>query len=414
MFCIAVIYFLFLQGDTSSVHYLMVPKPMEKLICPEIEVCVTILQSVIELGRYLRDKVNTPIKYPLPEVVVIHKDQQILDDVLRLESYVKEELNVKSITTSTDKQKYGVALRADMNFKVLGARLKGDAKKVQQKVAELTDDDIQNMLNTGSIEICGHTIDASELNVRYSFSGEKAADLASKYEAHSDSTVLILLDTTPSQEMLDEGLAREVVNRVQKLRKKAKLVPTDEVTVWYHVDNKDAELARILSSHLEYIETSTKTPCRPLSQKDNSSVLIEEVAEIKKASLKLVITEGLCAGWSSSAAMVTESLSGKEGASCPWVNIILDGSPRFGTNSCSGTLLLENPVGSPAITSSQQLLEEAHNIWGFPLRNAKLYVARKEVDDKMAVSSFAGKTVVVTYDINKVPVATSAVKPYSK
>ncbi|XP_066962999.1 isoleucine--tRNA ligase, cytoplasmic isoform X2 [Macrobrachium rosenbergii] len=401
------------KGDTSSIHYLMVPQPVGKLICPEIEDCVTILQSVVELGRYLRDKVNTPMKYPLPEVVVIHKDQQILDDVLRLEQYIKEELNVKSVTTSTDKQKYGVALRADMNFKLLGARLKGDAKKVQQKVAELTDDDIQKMLNTGSIEILGHTIDASELNVKYSFSGEKAAELASKYEAHSDNTVLILLDTTPSQEMLDEGLAREVVNRVQKLRKKAKLVPTDEVTVWYDVDNKSAELARILSSHLEYIETSTKTPCRPLSQKDSSSVLIEEVAKIKEESLKLIITQGLCAGWSTTASIV-DSPGGTEGVSCPWVNIILDGAPRFCTNSCSGTLLLENPLGARVMTSCKQLIEEAHSIWGFPVKNAKLYVSRREIDEKTSVATLAGKTVVITYVQNKVPVATSAIKPYSK
>ncbi|KAK7078392.1 hypothetical protein SK128_017326, partial [Halocaridina rubra] len=404
------------QGDTNSVHYLMVPQPVRKLICPEIEACVSILQSVVELGRYLRDKVNTPMKYPLPEVVVIHKDQQILNDVLRLESYVKDELNVKSVTVSTDKEKYGVSLRADMNFKLLGARLKGDVKKVQQKVAELKDEEIQTMLSSGSIELLGHQIDASELIVRYSFTGERASELASKYEAHSDNTALILLDITPSQEMLDEGLAREVVNRVQKLRKKAKLVPTDEVTVWYHVDNKYADLSRILSSHLEYIETSTKTPCRPLYQKNSTSVIIDEVVEIKEASLRLVITQGICSGWALTSAAVStvDSEGAKGGMTCPWVNIILDGPPRFGVSSCSGTLLLENPVGSSVINSCQELLEAAHSVWGFPLKHAKLHVERKEVPGSVKVSTLSGKTVVITYTSCKVPVATSALRPYSK
>lgn len=400
------------QGDTNSVHYLMVPQPMQKLICPEIEACVSTLQSVVELGRYVRDKVNIPLKYPLPEVVVIHKDKQILDDVLRLESYIKEELNVKTVTTSTDKEKYGVALKADMNFKVLGARLKGDVKKVQQKVAELGDGEIQEMLNSGFITILGHNIDACDLNVKYSFSGEKAAELASKYEAHSDDTVLILLDTTPSQEMLDEGLAREVVNRVQRLRKKANLVPTDEVTLWYHVHETDTELVRIINTYSEYIETSTKTPCKPMSEKDNSAVIIEDIAKIKDVPLKLVITQGFSSGMSSTVSVGEPT--GTKSISCPWVNIILDGTPRYGTNSCSATLLLENPVGSPVITSCQHILEEAHGIFGFPLEHAKLHVERKPVDSKTPITSLAGRTVVVTYAVNKVPVATSAIKPYSR
>nr|XP_053647286.1 isoleucine--tRNA ligase, cytoplasmic-like [Cherax quadricarinatus] len=400
------------KGDTNSVHYLMVPQPVEKLICREIETCVNILQSVVELGRYLRDKLNTPVKYPLPEVVVIHKDKVILDDVLRLEKYIKEELNVKTVTTSTDKEKYGVTLRADMNFKVLGARLKGDVKNVQQKVAELTDEEIQQMLNSGSITILGHTIDACDLNVKYSFSGEKAAELASKYEAHSDDTVLILLDTTPSREMLDEGLAREVVNRLQKLRKKAKLVPTDEVTVWYQVDEKDSELVPIIIKYSEYIENSTRTPFKPLSEKNSSAVLIEEVAKIKDSSLKLVITKGFSSEKSSDINIGEVTAAG--GVSCPWVNIILDGTPRYGTNSCSATLLLENPVGKPVITSCQQMLEEAHGIFGFPLEHARLYVERKRIDTAAPIISLAGRTIVITYEKNKVPVATSAIKPYSK
>ncbi|XP_063592929.1 isoleucine--tRNA ligase, cytoplasmic-like [Penaeus indicus] len=402
------------QGDTSSVHYLMVPQPMKKLICPEIETCVGILQNVVELGRYIRDKVNNPMKYPLPEVVVIHKDQQILDDVLRLEKYIKEELNVKAVTTSTDKQKYGVALRADMNFKLLGARLKGDVKKVQQKVAELTDLEIQEMLQAGSINILGHTIDASELNVKYSFSGEKAEELSSKYEAHADANVLILLDITPSQDMLDEGMAREVINRVQKLRKKANLVPTDEVTVWYEV--KDGDLARIITSFTEYIETATKTPCKPLSEKNSTDVIIEEVADVKKTDLKLIITKGFCAGWTMTASSVeSEGPAAQGGLSCPWVNIILDGTPRFANNSCSATLLLENPQNSPVVRSCKDILLEAQNIFGFPLKHAKLHIERKQIDlEKTSIKNLAGKTVVVTSAPNKVPVGTSAVKPYSR
>lgn len=272
-------------------HYLFVPNPVEKLICRDTEGSVNVMQRVVELGRYLRDNVNSPVKYPLPEVVVIHRDQKILDDVLRLETYIREELNVKEVTVSTDKAKYGVALTANINFKALGARLKGDVKKVQQKVTELTDEEIQKMLESGSIDILGHTIDACDLKVGYSFTGEKAAELSSQYEAHADNMVLILLDVTPSPDMLNEGLAREVISRIQKLRKKANLVPTDEVSVWYHVQ-EDTELANVLTSYSQFIENSIKTSCRPMSEKDGSPLLLEESFKIKDNQLILALTKG--------------------------------------------------------------------------------------------------------------------------
>ncbi len=59
--------------------------------------------------------------------------------------------------------------------------------------------------------------------IMYSFAGEKAAELSSKYEADSCGDILVMLDTTPDPEMIEEGIAREVVNRVQKFRKSAGL-----------------------------------------------------------------------------------------------------------------------------------------------------------------------------------------------
>lgn len=63
-------------------------------------------------------------------MVVVNRDQQFLDDVLSLKTYILGELNVKEVTVSQDKAKYGVVLKAEPNFKLLGKRLKGDQKKV--------------------------------------------------------------------------------------------------------------------------------------------------------------------------------------------------------------------------------------------------------------------------------------------
>ena len=91
---------------------------------------------------------------------------------------------------------------------------------------------------------------------------QRYAELAEKYEADSSEDILVMLDTTPDASMLEEGVAREVVNRVQKFRKAAGLQVTDEVTMLYTVTPEDHSLATIILRHQEYIETSSKTPIR--------------------------------------------------------------------------------------------------------------------------------------------------------
>ena len=114
--------------DTDSVHYLMIPEPRKDLIDENIERAVSRMQAVIELGRVLRDRKTMPLKYPLPELVVIHKDQQYLKDVESLQSYVLDELNIKKLTLSSEKADYNVTLRAEPDHKTLGFRLKGAFK----------------------------------------------------------------------------------------------------------------------------------------------------------------------------------------------------------------------------------------------------------------------------------------------
>lgn len=388
----------------GSVHYLMVPTPQRALISQRTEAAVTSLQSVVELGRYLRDKLNCPIKYPLPEVVVIQKEEQVLKDVLELESYIKEELNVRTVTTSTDKDKYGVALKAEINFKLLGARLKGDIKKVQQAASELTDIQITSCLSSGSISLCGHTIAADELVIKYAFSGNRAAELASKYQAHSDDSVLILLDTTPSPEMLWEGLAREVVNRVQKLRKKGRLVPTDEVTVWYSVEDSTGEMQKVIQTHIDYIQTATRAPLRPIKEKpaDVACTIIAEdkKAKIKEASFQFVITKGFVDGHAGVSATnagdsVPKGSSGAKSVSM-YVNVVFCGTPRNGhPDAKSGTLLLENPSGSPVIASLEQLVQEARSIFGFAEDKVELVSDGKVIKDLQDVKTLAGKSFAI-------------------
>lgn len=82
------------------------------------------MQSVIELGRVTRERNTLPLKYPLKEVVAIHRDPEALNDIKSLQSYIMEELNVREVKVTQDKSSYGAHLVAEADFKTLGAKLK--------------------------------------------------------------------------------------------------------------------------------------------------------------------------------------------------------------------------------------------------------------------------------------------------
>ena len=122
-----------------------------------------------------------PIEHPLPEVVVIHKDEQFLGDIRSLEKFTLE-LNIKLVTESSDKAScYGVMAMAE--------------------IKQLCDQILTSFLDGEKLVIQGHIV-------------------ARGYES-------------PDEEMLEEGVAREVINRMQNLRKSAGLNVDEKVTMYY-------------------------------------------------------------------------------------------------------------------------------------------------------------------------------------
>lgn len=83
-------------------------------------------------------------------MIVVNRDSQFLEDVQSLEHYILSELNIRKMTVSQDKEKYGVTLKAELNFRTLGARLKGDQKKVAEYIKQkTTQEDLENFLADG-------------------------------------------------------------------------------------------------------------------------------------------------------------------------------------------------------------------------------------------------------------------------
>lgn len=311
----------------GSVHYEMMPKSNEAKIHLPIERAVSRMQAIVELGRIMRDRRTVPIKYPLTEVVVIHQSNEYLEDVKSLQDFIAQELNVRSIVLSSDKAKYGIVLRAEPDHKLLGLRLKNDFKNVLKLVKELQDKEIQESLNRGHFVVGGHKIELNEIHVIYQFGGTTEGATAADFEAHSDNDVLVLLNMKPNQELVDEGTAREVINRIQKLKKKAKLIPTDPVIVFYDVSKNDSDIGRVVKSHQKFIENVIKSAFFEFNaDAEKKELLIEETQDLKEVQLKLKIC----------------SLKERVLPKTPYINIVLakDINGRFGNDSKTATLNL--------------------------------------------------------------------------
>lgn len=352
------------RKSEKSIHFVSVPKAKAELINEEIERAVALMQTVIDLGRVIRDRKTIPMKYPMKEAVIIVNNEKNLEELSVFENYIMEELNVRKVTLSSDRKLYGVSLKADADFKTLGPRLKDKFKGIMQSIKTLVEADIQKYLRDSFLVIDGEKISEGELRILLSFAGDKAAELSQKYEPNGNNEVVVLLDITPDEEMQAEGLAREIINRIQKLRKKAHLVPTDEIAVYTSITPKDCDIDLVANKYREYIENAIRSPF--ILGSPEGSPLIEECQNLKGASKDAKL----------SIAIVKKQSNSKSSNNlpvCRFVVVKLNGiSPGCGISSTSGTVLLENPVGRN-ILSLDKLIKEIEILFGLYGKSIELF-----------------------------------------
>ena len=231
----------------ESVHLCRYPEADNHRIKPLLERAVTRMQHIVLLGRQKRNQEKVKTKFPLSRLTVIHKDTQLLEEIGRLDSYIKTELNVKTVEYSTDEDKY-ITLYAKPNSPVLGKRFGKRFKGFKQKIETLDAQSINKFLELGRMEIDGEQLDSEDILVfREAREGGNAL---------SDRYVSIDLDCNLTEELIREGLAREVVSRIQKSRKDAGFNVSDRIRIHINASN---ELLLAIRQHRSHIMNETLT-----------------------------------------------------------------------------------------------------------------------------------------------------------
>ncbi|KAF3208122.1 isoleucine--tRNA ligase [Orbilia oligospora] len=272
-----------LPEDHRSVHFLSYPDVREELYDEVVERQVARMQKVIDLGRVSRERKAIGLKTPLKTLVVIHPDPEYLSDVESLQSYIKSELNIRDLVLSSDEEKYGVKYTLQADWPTLGKKLKKDVQRVKKALPSLSSSACKAFVADKEISVDGIQLVEEDLKVFREVDPE--SPYCQDHETNTDQDVLTILDVALHPELQSEGLAREIINRVQRLRKKAGLQATDDVKMVFKIKEDPIGLEGVFEEQEETIEKVLRRKVE--KDEGGGEVLMEEDQEIQGATFLL-------------------------------------------------------------------------------------------------------------------------------
>ncbi|NRA64268.1 MAG: isoleucine--tRNA ligase [Pseudobacteriovorax sp.] len=256
-----------LDGVEESVHLCDIPLANKELVNNKLEHKMSKAMVVAELGRSLRAKHQIKTRQVLPSVLVIVSNQEDMEAVSDAEELIKTELNIKEVDYSMDEIKY-VNLSIKPNLRTLGKKLGKKLNTVKASLLEMSLDQTKVAKLLSEVESGGEVVIDGEALTETDFlidRGPKDSRLIA-----TSAGITLLLDTNLTPELIREGLAREIVNRVQNMRKENNLQISDKILLEH---SSSDELAKAIEEHAQYIEKETQAIRIKSLSKDQSSQL---------------------------------------------------------------------------------------------------------------------------------------------
>lgn len=234
-----------LTGE-ESVHLADYPVSNSSLIDEKLEEKMDLVRDLISLGRNVREENKIKVRQPISEVVLDGKNKEILKDLVDL---IKEELNVKEVVFENDLSKY-MNYFVKPNFKEVGKVFGANIKEFASKLETLSTEDILKLENNESInmKIADTSYDVTKDMVDIRISSKEG------FNVGSENNNFVILNTTLTEDLILEGLARECVSKVQQLRKTADFNIVDRINLYYFGDD---DFDKCISKFEQYIKDET-------------------------------------------------------------------------------------------------------------------------------------------------------------
>ncbi|MBQ4060790.1 MAG: class I tRNA ligase family protein, partial [Bacilli bacterium] len=232
--------------NEESVHLVDYPICDESLINEHIEKKMDLVRNLISIGRYVREEAKIKVRQPLSEALLDGKNKELISDLISL---IEEELNIKKVLFVDDLNEY-MNLSVKPNFKVVGKVFGPMIKEFQAKLETLNESDIATLQKGGTITLVlgdeEKEITSEMVDIR----------ISSKegFNVGMENNNFIILNTELTTELIEEGITREMISKVQQLRKNKDFDIVDRIKVYY---SSDDEFTKALRNNEEYIKSET-------------------------------------------------------------------------------------------------------------------------------------------------------------
>ena len=235
--------FIKLTGK-ESVHLEDYPVCDDNMINEAIEEKMDLVRDLISLGRNAREEVKIKVRQPISEIIIDGKNKELIGDLTDL---IKEELNVKNVVFENDLSKY-MNFIIKPNFKVCGKMFGKEINNYAKMLSTLSDEDINKLQNGNTIIAAfnGENIEITKEMVDIRIESKEGFDAA------KENNNFIILNTTLTEDLINEGIVRELVSKVQNLRKVKDFDVADRITLYY-----DGDIESIISEFTDYIKKET-------------------------------------------------------------------------------------------------------------------------------------------------------------
>ena len=234
-----------LTGE-ESVHLANYPVFNASLVNEHIEDRMDRVRDIISLGHNAREDAKIKVRQPINDVLIDGKNKEIIDDLLPL---IKEELNVKTVSYTDNIAEY-MNFIVKPNFKICGAMFGKNIKTYQDLLLNLSSEEQIKLYNSVTISkyFMNESLEITPEMVDIRIQAKDGFDVA------MDSSNFIILDTNLSDELILEGIARELVSKVQNLRKTKDFDIQDRITLSY---DGDEVMDTCIKEYNEFIKTET-------------------------------------------------------------------------------------------------------------------------------------------------------------
>ncbi len=257
----------------ESVHLADFPKAHTASIDIALQARMRLAQNLCSAILSLRKKAGIKVRQPLQSVCIPALNAEVKAQIQAVAGWVKQETNVKAVKILSDERAAEVLVKAiKPNFKALGPRYGAETQSIATALAELSKRDIQQLEQTGKLSL---TLEDKTIDLQLGEVEITTADVAGWSVAHQNG-LTVALDLTLTPALKGEGLVRDLINRIQQLRKESGLEVIDKIRLTLE---RKAALETAVNQNKKYIcdETLTAALIFADAVEDGTSLAIDEL-----------------------------------------------------------------------------------------------------------------------------------------